>query len=320
MIAFISCGQKIKSQQTENQSVVVVDSIEKQDTINSSVSLRDTIIDNYKYTIKREKKDTTFYAFLNYENEYKKFIVKQTQTTERTMEDMYYYWSEIKVEIYDSLNNKKLRSFTKNIDEIKLCTNYAISIINGCCGKEDEGEIFDIWQDKTLLKFSPKYYMIEKQDNTILFLGYIPSYKPYDDSEIYGEFDLGYLYLAHKYVTNISPTLCYGNLVNKVIIRARDIKLKSNAYYLPNIKTSSDFVKVIPSSDGFSYNRKTQQLCLLGKVDYNNFTALKLHFVENLDDDNMNKIVSIPIKIQNNYIFGNKNREQIIYLDDYIKK
>ena len=332
MIAFVSCGQKSKSQQTENQNVAVVDSVEKQGTINENlligqsklyVSFRDTIdiitietanrtiIDTLKYTIRHERKDTAFYAFLNYKNEKQKFIIRQTQTTEYTMEDMYYHWSEIKIEIYDSLNIKKLRSFTKNIDEIKFNLNYIMSIINGCCGMDNKGEFSDIWQNNTYFKFSYKYYTIKIPNNsTNLYLGFLFLYD-------FNTLNYGELYLAHENLTENSDFLTY-KLVNKVALKVKDQKLwnELSPYQYLKLDTISDKDTIFEKENDYNINVILNSYKDLQNTKNLNFSSFKLILSEN---ENVEDDITIEIPIQNGYLFGDKSKEQIIYLDDYIK-
>lgn len=81
--------------------------------------------------------------------------------------------SVINLDIYNTHSGELIQSIKKNVDEAFVNEDFISTLIYGCCGSTDSGELSTIWSDSTFLKYDTKYFQIDIDQGRIrLFFGY----------------------------------------------------------------------------------------------------------------------------------------------------
>jgi len=305
MIAFVSCGQKQKSQQTENQNVAV-DSVE--DTLLNYVNKSES----YYEIIKPEDeeaygnisvfiKNVTFTAHLGKE---KNVIFRQTQTIKRyaILEGQE---SKIDVDILDLKTSEKKRSFSVVADEIDF-DGYFNCYLATKYGMTNEFEMGELWKKNVFLRCENNVFIIKISPYINFYLGFM-GFINIEKTGIAGE-----LTFIHQDTDKYSYTIA-----NKLILKIKDNELRKK--YIP-ISTEIDFIA--PDREHSIREHYPYKILTVWNSYQKSFSEVNLNVLkivcEISDENNDEAIIEIPI--QNGYLFGNKSKEQIIYLDDYIKK
>lgn len=297
VFAFASCGQKPKpqQQQTDNQ-VVAVESVVEIDTVGNSSYYKFVQDKNNKEDVGTIYiKNVTFSEHLSEE-----VIFKETQTIKKYA-DLESQESTIDIDIIDLKTSKIKRSFSVFADKIEFdgFFNFYLAKKYGCCGSPNTFEMGELWKDNVFLRCENNIFEI-KLSNLQFYFGFINIYN--DKTGKIGE-----LTFVHKNRDKYSY-----QIANKLIFKVKNEELRKKYY---DLSTEINFL-------AYDINSKLEEyypykILSLWNLKYDSFSEVYLDVIR-IEFSFEDEPTTIAIPIQNGYLFGNKSKKQIIYLDDYV--
>ena len=243
-------------------------------------------------------KDTTRIKNVTF-SPYLQFIIKQTQEI-KLISNYEGQESKIDIDIFDLTTDKKIRSFSVDADDIHFSTlNYYLTTKYGCCAEPNELEMGEIWKDNVFLRADNEIYVI----NQHIYFGFTNVWNSKEG--ILGELNFARGYNGY---TNFKSD-------KKLIFKVRDKELVEEYCDL-----CTTITLVAPTPDWtphFVCLSRLKSVWLPGRLEEINHNIIKIDFVFGGDTE---RTASVDIPLQNGLIFGNRNFEQIIYVDDFLKK
>ena len=232
-------------------------------------------------------------SFIPYNQE---IIIKQTQEVKQHF-GMEGQESKIDIDIFDLITRKKLHSFSVDADKIHFSNlNYYLTTKYGCCAAPHELEMGEIWKDNVFLRAEDEVFAINRQ----LYFGFTNAVR--NNEGILGELNFA---RGYDHNTSFKPD-------KKLIFKVRNKELKKEYYYL-----SPTITLVAPNSiPHWTSCSLYKNISFSGKLEEINHNIIKIDFVFGGDTE---RAATVDIPLQNGYIFGNRNFEQLIYVDDYLK-
>jgi len=248
--------------------------------------------------------------YLNH-HELSNYIVKKTQKVikHRGEEGQN---SEIKIDIFNITDSKKINSFELQADDIKFFTDFYQTTKFGCCGAEDYFELKSLWENTVFLRYNSRYYTIELPNERVNFyFGYLSDAKN-EKSQVLGE-----LYFSHS-IPNLEKKGNIGSydckIINKVIFKTR------------SREKFKEIESILPEMTLVKYGKKDEL------IDLPNYQLLRLRSCDNLQlmkginliglklkfqDDEIGQIYQIEIPVKCGCLYGDKDTfEKIIYVDE----
>lgn len=278
-------------------------------TFTNKFSNQDLVSINVDSNYTRIKNINYSENYLNKDNEFDYYIVKQTQDV-ITLRESEGQNSKITLDFFSRKDGKLIKSISKTTDVISISSEYLHSTKYGCCAAESYNELSYIWTDETFLKYNTKYYYIEIPNAHInLYLGYLCEAR--DEKNLV----LGELYLAHSLPTLSEGKNIYSSVfksVNKIIFKA---------------KTKEIFDNIIPFTPAITLVKNTDKDLLIDYPDHQELRLWSFNNVENLqrvdflglkiefEGDSLNP-TPIEIPIKNGLLFGDNGSERIVYIDN----
>jgi len=220
-------------------------------------------------------------------------IIKQTQEIQ-IVSGFEGQESNINIEIFDRNTNEKLRSFSVDADKIDFALNFYLTTKYGCCAAPNELELGEIWTDNVFLRAENDVFAINRQ----LYFGFTTVWNSKEG--ILGELNFA---RGHDNNRSFKPD-------KRLTFKVRDKELMERYC---EVCTEISFIvpDSIPHSIGCSLYRSIWFPNGLEQINHN---VIKVEFEFGAE------LVTVNIPIQNGLIFGNRNFEQIIYVDDFLKK